>query len=261
MPISADYLNRLPSSEEVKDAFSTFKVPMHIHDLGGCPIDKTPLTKPGYYDSKDYHVESTFNTEQRPYVVSTLTLLNAMAMGKLDESPSFGTRLLNSVTALKLPTHFDEELVKVNLEQLADFHERFPNLDPAVAAIYQIAGASGTSVAIDESYARHISLTSPDDKPIPRHKFFGHHRSIPGFELRYEVWCAGEAFAQTMIRETRAAVYLFKKSALGRLRFQQMVQKKAKYPRQQSFTSIRDGVKTLTGITYPWAISLLQESE
>lgn len=210
--------------DEVERVFASFAAP---RKRGGFTrIGKTPIGNAHPLYAKDklsphYHVEMSFTEEQRGYVVTTLSLLGALANGKVfgnvdTSTPSFADQVEENYRRQVGKGRFYDALIQSSLDLLQEFRDRYGNLMPALNAIFQVAGAEGIETVMND--AANFGIIAEDNPDITeealtvktndRNRFMTAHPWNLGpfdFELKYEVWCSGEALAKILSSQAAAA--------------------------------------------------------
>ena len=218
---------------QVAHAFGDFKSPNErrrerggIYRTGKAPILQARDTSyKGEPFSPHYHVEMSFTEEQRGYVVTVLSLMGSLALGKIPEHPSIPTptltqRIEDNYAERLGQARFVDALLRSDLELLQQFGDNYGNLMPAFAAIFRVAGAEGMGAATELS-ANYLWRVQEDhitksealvgDKsdwisfviPHPTYKPAAYTPYM------YEVWCSGEGFAKIlMLQSAKAAINL-----------------------------------------------------
>lgn len=206
---------------EVAQVFRGFVSPLRtgfFGTRGGHDVKRTP-------HNPHHRVESSFSAEQRPYVITALGCLNVIARGIPYETAFKGTTRYSSVMEGRvangtIPPRFSILLMMADIDLLHYFGQLHPNLLPALEAAFDVAGAEGMVAAITSSTdflygacSGKLNKHTIDASSNEENFFNSHDRLIvdtigskPYPKLKsgpYEVWCSGEALAQTLMREAK----------------------------------------------------------
>ena len=224
-----------PSFEEVAGVFLDFIYPP-VRRGGNRRDNLTSYYRPGsshtvwqssanyIRNSADYHVESSFNREQRMYVSQTMSFLDALVQGKLIANTAQApVNLAQRVSEHflgqeKTNQSFQLALVAGTLDVLSDFQKFYPNLMPALLALMTLGGSSGTAIAIEKQKSGLENAISGklevDSQMVEDRSFVGQNPRDPiGLPMyndtfEYEVWCSGKAFANALMEQYAQAALL-----------------------------------------------------
>lgn len=170
----------------------------------------------------DYHVESSFTPEQRRFISTTAAYLNALAQGKVFDQTAdvkegqLSDRIHDHMLALDYLS-YQWALKNAILALITDFANLYPNLTPALYGLFIAGGSAGTAQAIrfarndlENAVSGLISNENVDKVKVAPHDYFiglNPHCPIhsPSHVYKYEVWCSGETFAQTILKHSRTA--------------------------------------------------------
>ena len=207
-------LGKAPLSK-VLAMFWTTRLPQK--ERGGNVRDDSP------HNAINHHVESTFNPEQYDFVVVTLGYLNALAKGKVmkphkEQFPMLCQRIRTCFLDQTSTPSFGKAVTDGVLDLISDFQRVYPNLVPALHAAFMVAGTLGVIQADIRAreYLMHAidgTLTHKNKKlfqKVEHTEFIDKHpRQASTSERqplsRWEVWCLGEAFAQTVLMQSKEA--------------------------------------------------------
>lgn len=198
------------SYEQVAAVFEDFK----SRDPRGGVIrpDKKPHYSTNPFNANQplppyYHVEMSFNGEQRRYIVMALSRLGMLAEGRVFESddvsvPTFAERVEAHFLEDEPPS-FQTAILNSSLDLLSEFRDRFPVFIPALGGIFRVAGAEGINAVIgysteDLKFDEDIVNTFE----VQKSNFVEYHNHG---EMEYEVLCSGEGFAKILMRQTKQA--------------------------------------------------------
>jgi hypothetical protein len=172
----------------------------------------------------DLHVESTFDAEQREYIALCVAGLNKLTRGEVLASAKKLPTLLDRIQGRFLAdgsAHglFRQSVAESTISLFDQFGAEYPNLTPALEGMARIAGVEGAIIAIgksgellrvvqDERKARATQHPLPDLRFVPNLTgssfMLTHNTKQWSDELPeggpYEIWCLGEAFARSIIR-------------------------------------------------------------
>lgn len=178
---------------------------------GGVPYPdrRTVLQNEG--NRPDYHQEASFDRSESQYVIRAVTLLTKMADGEE------GFHL-----AQKIVKHFEQGEQKLLLpameaaiyELLQEFAEQYPNMLPALDAMYEVAGAEGTKLSLRACYStlqrRVLEMRNSEEaetfkRPgLPMREFVVEHPT-ESENYSYEVVCSGMAFGKKIAVQAEIA--------------------------------------------------------
>lgn len=179
------------------------------------------------------HVESSFNESQQAYVGLCIAGLNKLARGEVlgatDAAPlPLGERIRSRfVGDTALHGQFSRSLLSSTAAVFEDFGALYPNLTPALDAMYR-GGAivDGTVLAMADVHSIYMGMlggVSPIyDRlgPDATGDFFTGRPSVYS-PTSHEIWCPGEAFAKTIVRQgAQAAAALVQAPEVTRARLE-----------------------------------------
>lgn len=178
------------------------------------PVDEFNATQP----TTTFHRESSFTDEQRPYVGAAIVALNTLAQGRLVGKqqdvplPNFSQRVATRFRNDPPENHFGEAVMEATLDLYEDFGNHYPNLTPALNALSRVAGIEGTGIVLIESHGSlNRAITGELTEETIRQSYILDSENFVGLhplhsEIKaYEIRCAAEALAKTLIRETNRA--------------------------------------------------------
>lgn len=168
-------------------------------------------------------VESSFTEPQNEYVRITFEALTKMAKGKVYGEPDETVKPFHERVLEHLQTgDFHEAIYTSTVGLYEDFCDRYPNLMPAFDAIHTAGGLIGIATLIPQTT---LDVFNSPECPIKRSKKdliemftqeHGPEDSLSAIDPQpYQVWCAGEAFAKTLIRESHEAAIQAQKEGLN----------------------------------------------
>lgn len=214
------------SHSEVAAVFENhaYPLPRGIYPRSGGTLYKPNeeiANRDGYVmkTSPNYEGRSVFTPEQKPYVMTALTYLNALALGEpygeIDRSGvPFSQRVEQVFTSRDNPK-FGEVVADSIFGLIQEYKIRYPNLTPALQASYTGGGIGGTRMVV-EGTKRSLSkakTTNTDDlgvlSPFTDKSFV--HLADPkvneeGIYISdYEVKCKGMVFAVTLVDQVNIA--------------------------------------------------------
>ncbi len=180
---------------------------------GGHPYpNKKPLTE-NTHVAPNFHVEATFSEVETPYIVRCASLLTLIAKG------SDGVFLSSAIMAnfdVSEQRSFVHAVHLATLELITEFGSRYPNLLPALNAMFLVGGGEGVNFAVRLSAGflqdKLKSANPRARKPhAPHGEFSGLHPKTANTPSEYEVICSGmilakEIFAQADLAATQLAI-------------------------------------------------------
>lgn len=195
---------------------------------GGNPTDK-PTTLPQRTKSDgrapDYHTESTFTPEQHAFAGLAVAALNILARGEVmgereRKVEPLAVRIIKQFQQ-RPPSEssFGEAVFSATMRLFDDFGHFHPNLVPAFAAMFEVAGVQGTHLATADATffleqainGTRVDLKARNSASATMIGFAGIHfdPEVTGVIEKFEVRCIGRAVAQTITNSaTRAAIVL-----------------------------------------------------
>lgn len=224
------------ASTPYQDVATVFKgfMPSTKPNRGGIPRPNEP--RQSYYPrtrEPSYHVEMSFTEEQRPYAVTALACMLALSHGHVfgdvnDQVPTFTQEIENNYLNPKKKTKFIAAVTQSSLQLMTRFREYYPNLMPALNAVFRVAGAEGmqlvTVVAADSLRAAKSGELTRENKDVywgkdvwgkdhvygDSHKAFTRAHpswSYTGGSANFEIWCTGEALARDLMEQSKIAIF------------------------------------------------------
>ena len=172
-----------------------------------------------------YHVESSFTTEEQiKYAGTAVAYLDLLVLGEpvgIDATPTvpFAKRLEEKFLAQTgKRKRFYDAFTEAMEDELTEFQKRYPNLMPALDAVYRAGGGVGTLFAayngrsfLKQAIAGESLVPSPMRQEYKGHKFDHSHfvmrhpqiaAMLAGWPVNYEVWCTGEPLANTLLEQS-----------------------------------------------------------
>lgn len=166
-----------------------------------------------------YHVESSFSTEQQPFVSAVTVGLSRVVTGNGVRQDGVSVQPLHAGLVQEFldskKTNYAGILTGLVCKKIEEFDSIYPNLAPALRAVFLQAGREGTELAISVS-SIHLLLASGkmDEwnpiaslaKKYTKADFTNQHpRTVPNGQHEYEVWCSGRNVAEAIMRESNLA--------------------------------------------------------
>jgi len=204
--------------KKVEQAFAGFeekfvaRSPHSVPDMrGGNKLPAAYHKKsfvPGYLTfSEDFHRETSFDFEQRPFVGMAVALLRDVARDGLPAKniPPLEQRIIDDMTiqmsrsSSESPIFTDAVTASV-AAVISDCLQEYPSLLRAYQALFYTAGFHGTCLAINDvsrylSYAINGKLDSTLVADKDRGMFYGLHMGDGDSDWGYEIYCNGMPFA------------------------------------------------------------------
>jgi|GEM_PF-2489024 len=163
------------------------------------------------------HVESSFTAQQQAYIGLCVAGLHKLARGEVLRTADPAPLPLSEQVQLRFLGDtatrfwFDRSLANSTAAVFEDFGTLYPNLTPALGAMYYNgAVVEGITLAITD--AQYVYTQLLKGKPTQSfrlgpdassHFFTG--RPLQQDSTSHEVWCPGEAFAKTILRQAGQA--------------------------------------------------------
>jgi len=225
------------SFSEVSKTFETVRQPRHSRDLGGYATPaRVPYYKPGdtifshilqtgkisgpVQDT--HHVQTSFTPEQSKYISMVNAYLVNLTRGKSFADTNLqllplSQRIIDNFIQQSEPRYFSLAVMESVLDLYATFQEVYPNIMPALHAMFHLAGAEGSEVAIRltsdflQEEMRNSSPSSDFNRTPHFHADFvmphgrGDKQPQEMKQVEFEVWCGAEAVAQAIGYESLVA--------------------------------------------------------
>jgi hypothetical protein len=190
-----------------------------VAQRGGFRTTDTPRVEADMPRHEDYHVESSFNPNQRAYVRASIAALHILAQGRVlageggEVTPFAGRIVTHFFDQDPAKASFAQALHDAMLDLWDDFGRLYPNLTPALEAMGKVAGIQGMRAAflvsqdkLREALTGEEPLSKLFESPHAAIEVFTAIEPIPEISpVEFERWCSGERFAKYLMRQAGKA--------------------------------------------------------